>query len=133
LPKILNNRSIQFGMNFAKDQIDQLREALMAARNIHTGTAAYMHAMIVVPGHRTFPPCIVREVTPQGARLEVDSNWILPRDFWLLIAGDAYVRYCTLRWRHGESVNVNFKSGQRSSWLPTGSGCSKRLPDRARV
>jgi hypothetical protein len=105
----------------------------MAARQPRPGTAAYMHAMIVVPGHRTFPQCVVREVTPQGARLEVDRNWILPRDFWLFIAGDAHVRYCTLWWRDGGSVEVNFQSGQRNSWLRNSCSRNKQLPHRARV
>jgi hypothetical protein len=94
---------------------------------------AYMHATIVVPGHRTFPTCIVREISPGGARLEVDPNWILPRGFWLFIAGDTSMRYCLVRWREERKVSVDFQADQKSMWIDRARDSVGSVPHRARI
>jgi hypothetical protein len=77
---------------------------------------ACMEARIVEPLHGSLAPCVVREVSPAGARLEVDDNWSLPEAFWLRIVGDTAMHFCKIAWRHGASVGVHFVTGHDGDW-----------------
>ena len=55
---------------------------------------AYMPAKIIVPGKVSEAPCIVRQISPAGAQLHIDVNWILPRSFWLRLVGDPRIDRC---------------------------------------
>ncbi|HEY7748407.1 MAG TPA: hypothetical protein VH933_07005 [Aestuariivirgaceae bacterium] len=94
--------------------------------------SARMAAKIIAPGQVSPAPCIVTEISPVGAKLNIDSGWILPRNFWLRIDGDRDVHYCTIKWRDGGTVGVDFPSGQHDSlWRHNFS--LRQLPSRARV
>jgi hypothetical protein len=77
---------------------------------------AHMAASIVAPGQIRPAPCIVREVSAEGAKLELDANWIIPKLFWLRINGDVRLHYCVVAWRNGTDVGVEFPPEQNSWW-----------------
>ena len=93
---------------------------------------AYMPAKIIVPGKVSEAPCVIRQISPAGAQLHVDPSWILPRCFWLRMVGETQMHYCTVIWREGLHVGVEFRSDQRSSWWSR-SYEKNQLPNRARV
>jgi hypothetical protein len=92
---------------------------------------AYMPARIIVPGKVSDAPCIIRQMSPSGAKLEIDPAWILPRSFSFRIIGDCRLYQCTVKWRQELLVGVEFQSGQPSPFqtrVPR-----NQLPDRART
>jgi hypothetical protein len=94
---------------------------------------AYMPAKIVVPGHVSPAECIVRQISPAGAQLQIDSSWILPRTFWLKIIGDTGMYHCNVIWRDGWHIGVEFRDDDRSSWWTQSHGMVKQLPNRNRI
>jgi hypothetical protein len=56
----------------------------------------HMEARVISQGRGSPAPCVVREISPAGARLEVDENWALPKAFWLRITGDSCMHFCTV-------------------------------------
>jgi hypothetical protein len=87
--------------------------ALLEKRRHQPRILAHMAAHIV-PGRSVL--CTVREVSPTGARLRLDGDWILPRGFWLRLVGDVQMHYCAVTWTGGGAVGVEFRPDQRSSW-----------------
>jgi hypothetical protein len=71
---------------------------------------AYMPAKIIVPGKVSEAPCVIRQISPAGAQLQIDPAWILPRSFWLRIIGDYRLHLCTVKWRQDLLVGVEFHS-----------------------
>jgi len=69
---------------------------------------ANIAAYIVAPGQKAPAPCIVREVSDFGAKLQVDLCWISPPAFWLRLNGGTRLHHCLFLWRGGEFVGVNF-------------------------
>jgi hypothetical protein len=101
-------------------------------RKLQPRLPAYMAAKIVVPGQRAFPRCVVRQISPAGAKLEVNSNWVLPSRFWLHIDGDTRMHYCVVVWMDGTNVGVDFRPDQRSTWWKQSRELNQ-LPHRDRV
>jgi hypothetical protein len=95
--------------------------------------AAYMPAKVIVPGQVSPAECIVRQISPAGAQLQVDSSWILPRTFWLKIIGDTGMYHCNVIWRDGWQLGVEFRDDDRSSWWTQSHGMVKQLPNRNRI
>jgi hypothetical protein len=94
--------------------------------------SAYMPAKIIVPGQACPAECIIRQISPAGAQLQVDTAWILPPTFWLRIIGDTSMYHCTVMWRDGRKIAVDF-GNDRSSWWANSHGVVKQLPNRARI
>jgi hypothetical protein len=94
---------------------------------------AYMPAKIIVPGQVSPAECIVRQISPAGAQLQVDSSWILPRTFWLRIVGDPGMYHCTVRWREGRIIGVQFGTDDRNTWWAHSHNLVKQLPNRDRT
>ena len=95
--------------------------------------AAYMPARIIVPGKVSEAGCIVRQISPAGAQLDIDPGWILPQSFWLRLVGDTRMHVCSVVWREGEHVGVEFRADQRSSWWNRHQQPAKQLPTRDRL
>ena len=53
--------------------------------------------------------CIVRNISPTGARLDVDAAYVLPNEFELDIPQRSAVYPCELMWRHESAAGVRFK------------------------
>jgi two-component system cell cycle response regulator len=52
--------------------------------------------------------CVIREISREGARLEVSHAKELPLTFLLRIEGEAALRLCTTAWRSEDQVGVEF-------------------------
>jgi|SRR5687767_14698780 hypothetical protein len=74
---------------------------------------AGMPARIIMPNHRSFAPCVVRDVSPTGAKLLLDESWVIPQAFWLRIEDDPVLRYYTVAWRTPTEVGVELASPKR--------------------
>ena len=94
---------------------------------------AYMPAHMLVPGQDTPTPCIVREVSPSGAKIEVKGHSIVPRAFWLQLEGDTQLHLCNVAWISEEYLAVDFRPSQRAAWTMRPIGPSRQLPHRARL
>ena len=98
------------------------QEANMRASSVRVANTeqnqlpASMVASIVAPGQLRPAPCVVQEVSPEGARLRLDENWIIPKLFWLRIEGDARLHYCKVAWRSGKALGVEFPREQDQWW-----------------
>ena len=68
----------------------------------------------LMPGHVLDPRigivanCLVRDFSAGGAKLEFHQSFALPAAFWLKIAGDGTLRYCTAKWQSKRHVGVEF-------------------------
>ena len=94
---------------------------------------AYMPAHMLVPGLDVPTPCVVREVSPSGAKIEVKGHSIVPRAFWLQIEGDTRLHLCNVTSINEEYVAVDFRPNQRAAWTMRPTDSSKQLPHRARL
>ena len=55
-------------------------------------------------------PCVVRDISENGARLRFQNPVLLPERFWLEVELDAYKVECQLAWSHGLEMGVSFCS-----------------------
>ena len=95
---------------------------------------AHMTAHIVAPGQYSPAPCVVREFSQSGGRIELEDGWIVPPTFWILIQGDTVMHYCRIIWREGLALGVEFPPGHSGSWWRyTRSLLNTGLPSRARI
>jgi hypothetical protein len=89
---------------------------MLEKRRHHPRVSARMAARIVVPGQVSPAPCIVEEISPAGARLLIDPEWILPRTFWLKIEGDSILHPACVVWRDKWAVGVEFSDEVQRAW-----------------
>jgi hypothetical protein len=54
--------------------------------------------------------CIVRNVSPAGAALEVESQIGIPPEFSLVISAEHFTAHCRVRWRKEKRIGVAFGS-----------------------
>jgi hypothetical protein len=106
---------------------------MLENRQYQPRLSAHMAAHIVAPGQVSPAPCIVREISPAGAKLYIDRGWILPRNFWLRIDGDTCMHFCTIVWRNGDALGIDFPAARDSSWWKHCIGLNRGLPSRARI
>jgi hypothetical protein len=64
-------------------------------------------ARIVFNDRQSTLDCRVRDLTPDGARLDFATQQLLPHEFDLHVAGNP-VRRCGLRWARGTFAGVRF-------------------------
>ncbi len=53
--------------------------------------------------------CLVRDISPTGAKLELDGTSVLPCEFDLAVPQRRTVHPCEIRWRRQNAVGVRFK------------------------
>lgn len=106
--------------------------ALAEKRKSHPRLEAYMQAKIIVPGKLSEAQCIIRQISPAGAQLEIAPGWILPHSFWIRIVGESQMHYCTVIWREGSRAGVEFRPDQRVAWWSRSHELSQ-MPNRARI
>lgn len=58
-------------------------------------------------------PCVVRDLSVAGARLQVDCGDNIPNTFDLLIELDGFESECEIVWREGKQVGVRFMAEPR--------------------
>jgi hypothetical protein len=76
--------------------------------------------------------CVVRNVSPSGARLEVDETFALPTEFDLEIPQRGVVLLCELKWRRDDVVGVKFLDRQ-GPHAPTAEAMEKLQRENARL
>lgn len=64
-------------------------------------------ARIVFNDRKSTLDCRVRDMTEDGARLDIMTQQLLPHEFELQMAGNS-ARRCGLRWARGTFVGVRF-------------------------
>ena len=64
---------------------------------------------IRLPNKSSTFDCLIRDLSPTGARLTLDSAPLLPLEFELEIPKQKIVYQCELRWRSQDAVGVHFK------------------------
>ena len=64
-------------------------------------------ARIVFNDRQSTLNCRVRDMTTDGARIDLLTQQLLPHEFELQMAGNT-ARRCGLRWAHGTFVGVRF-------------------------
>jgi hypothetical protein len=69
---------------------------------------AFMQASIVHPLKTEHLSCKVRDISQDGALLELPHAKDLPFSFWLHPEGDATLHFCTVAWRSDHHVGVEF-------------------------
>jgi PilZ domain len=52
--------------------------------------------------------CVVRNLSPQGAALDVDNSTFVPAQFRLVMASDSSTRECSVVWLQEKRVGVVF-------------------------
>lgn len=63
---------------------------------------------IMVKGLQSVVDCTVRNLSPSGALLRVDSVFVAPSHFDLLIVGSGTTQAVALRWQKGNDIGVEF-------------------------
>jgi hypothetical protein len=64
------------------------------------------------------PPvlCIIREVSPAGAKLELFKSEVIPTGFWLKLDGGTSMYYCSVKWMEGLSIGIEVGAEHREQW-----------------
>jgi hypothetical protein len=62
---------------------------------------------VLLPGHWTVR-CIVRDMSSQGAKLELSSSADLPPEFDVCLDTGHKLRNCRIAWRTPTNVGVSF-------------------------
>ncbi|WP_417679708.1 PilZ domain-containing protein [Roseibium sp.] len=58
-------------------------------------------------------PCVVRNISPNGARLEFEQAYLIPKEFELRIELEGFEVTCERRWEDGLACGVQFVSEKR--------------------
>ncbi|MBO9100022.1 PilZ domain-containing protein [Rhizobium sp. B230/85] len=73
----------------------------------HVRSRSFLGAKIVLEGGYSVFDCIVRDISPAGARLKVQNAVSIPDTFKLLLS-DGRSFDATVKWRRIDSVGVSF-------------------------
>ena len=65
-------------------------------------------ARILLNGHHSVIDCTVRNLSPQGARLDVASTLGIPDRFDVIFDADQSVRQCRMIWHKEKQIGVEF-------------------------
>jgi PilZ domain len=52
--------------------------------------------------------CMVRNISPEGAAIDVDNPAFVPAQFRLVMASDSSTRDCTVIWIQGKRIGLAF-------------------------
>jgi hypothetical protein len=52
--------------------------------------------------------CVVRNISPEGAAIDVDNPAFVPSRFRLVMASDGYVRDCSVAWIQKNRIGLTF-------------------------
>jgi hypothetical protein len=66
--------------------------------------------------------CVVRNISPEGAAVDVDNPAFVPPDFRLVIARDSSIYQCKIAWIQQKRIGVTFAATPQDSHDPAGNG-----------
>jgi PilZ domain len=69
---------------------------------------ALMPAMIFYPSQNQNVVCMVRDLSQDGALLDVPLAKEMPFVFWLRLDGETALRFCSVAWRSDHHLGVEF-------------------------
>src|ERR1700744_697170 len=78
-------------------------------RVLKTGTIAFDGAGI---------DCVVRNISANGAALEVESQIGIPKEFKLVISAEHFNGFCRVLWRKAKRIGVVFQRGPAADGPP---------------
>jgi hypothetical protein len=108
--------------------------ALSEKRRYQPRLPVKMAARIMAPNQTSPAPCLVLEISQFGAKLQVESCWIIPRMFWLRLEGDAHLHPCIVAWRDDQFIGIDFQQGNDNTWWKhCRAAATGQLPTRARL
>ncbi|KQT20728.1 MULTISPECIES: PilZ domain-containing protein [unclassified Bradyrhizobium] len=55
--------------------------------------------------------CVIRNLSPRGAALDVESSLDIPDEFKLILDREEEHYHCRLIWRKAKRIGVRFRSG----------------------
>ena len=64
-------------------------------------------ARIVYNERKSTLDCRIRDMSEEGARIDLMTQQLLPHEFELQVSGNP-IRRCGLRWAHGTFIGVRF-------------------------
>jgi hypothetical protein len=59
--------------------------------------------------------CVVRNISPEGAAIEIDNPAFVPARFRLVMAGDGFVRECSIAWIQKNRIGLTFLAAPQSA------------------
>lgn len=72
-------------------------------------------ARIVFANGNSSMDCLIRDISPAGARLELSSAATIPERFGLFIPQKGKTFEVAIKWRRGDEIGVVFETGQEVS------------------
>jgi hypothetical protein len=66
--------------------------------------------------------CVVRNISPEGAAVDVDNPAFVPPAFRLVIARDSSVYQCKIAWIQQKRIGVTFVATPQDPHDPAGNG-----------
>ena len=75
----------------------------------------FLHGQICFNDGRSTLDCIVRDISEQGARLEIHQIQSLPDSFRLILPQKKQEYLATIKWRRAEEVGVEFANQESSA------------------
>jgi hypothetical protein len=84
------------------------RQPATANKRCSPRPPALMKALILAPGQQSPAPCLVRDVSKGGVKLEVNKDGDIPSIFWLQIEGEPGLRSCAVIWHKAVQLGVSF-------------------------
>ena len=69
---------------------------------------ALMPAELFYPNQNQYLVCMVRDLSQDGALLDVPMAKQMPFVFWLRLDGETTLRFCTVAWRSDNHLGVEF-------------------------
>jgi hypothetical protein len=112
----------------------------MAERRNDSRSRSFLGARIIFNGRNSTIDCLIRNISPTGARLLLDDNVVIPNEFELQIPKQDRSFQARLAWRRGGEFGVQFVEDEATSASVTADLAAKlrRLEDekaalRARV
>lgn len=85
----------------------------MVERRNHRRVRTLLGARIVFGRHYLTMDCVIRDLTPDGARLRLPSTVGVPATFHLLLDRDQRERRCKVIWRSETELGVAFEEPGR--------------------
>jgi hypothetical protein len=63
--------------------------------------------------------CVIRNISPEGAAIDVPNPAFVPQRFHLVMAKDSSVRECSIAWIQKNRIGVSFVAAPQALRLPT--------------
>ncbi|WP_159011665.1 PilZ domain-containing protein [Bradyrhizobium sp. S69] len=66
--------------------------------------------------------CVVRNISPEGAAIDIENPAFVPDRFRLVVARDSSVHECRIAWIQQKRIGITFVAAPQGPADPTGQG-----------